>query len=172
MIVSVRNAIAKFSGWICWASIITTFFMMILTTLDVLGRKLGIFNINGSYEIIEVSMVIMTFMAIADLQVKDGHIKVDMVVMHLPFRFRKLLSALVLLAESCLYGMMAYVCFEKVLEMIDTPLYTGILNLPYIPFYLVMIFGISVYVVLLFVEGVIDIISAVRNCDIKEQQVK
>jgi TRAP-type C4-dicarboxylate transport system permease small subunit len=132
---------------------------MILTTADVALRKTSTLNIAGSYEIIEMGMVLMVYLGIASLQVKDGHVKVDMLVTRFPRRLQNFLQFIMLMIEVCVYSVMTYACIIKVFELQKTPFYTAVLKLPYAPFYIVMIIGLASFTLLLLADSLIQLLQ-------------
>jgi TRAP-type C4-dicarboxylate transport system permease small subunit len=161
--IRLRNSFAKVIGYFNYAGIAVCFGIMVLTTLDVVLRKVSPLNIRGSYELIEMGMVILTFLGIAELQVKDGHVKVDMLTMHLSWRFQKILMFFILLAEVAVYGVMTYAGTLKYIEFQTTPVHTGVLELPYDAFYIIMIAGLACFTILLMMDAVIQMADGILN---------
>ena len=155
----IRKKIGAAIGYFSYISIATCFFIMILTTSDVVLRKINVANITGSYEMIEMSMVLMVYLGIASLQVKDGHIRVDMLLTVFPRRIQNFLLSIMLMIEVFIYGLMTYACIVRVIELQKTRLYTGVLKLPYTPFYIVMIIGLASFTLLLFADSLIKLLQ-------------
>ncbi len=155
--VKIRRGFGKVVGYFTYVSIAACFLMMVITTLDVAVRKSGVFNIKGSNELVEIGMVILVFLGVASLQVKDGHVKVDMLVARCPRRLRHFVQSAVLFVEVLIYGSMSYACISKLLEYLKTPVYTGVLEMPYAPFYVIMIVGLVSFTVLLLMDSVVQL---------------
>ena len=59
---------------------VTLFFMMLLTITDVILRKTVSKSILGTVEVTEFMMVILVFFTLAQTEILDGHVKVDLVI--------------------------------------------------------------------------------------------
>ncbi len=62
---------------------VVLFFMMFLTVCDVVGRKLFSHSITGSVELTEFMLVIVVFFSLAHTELKDAHVKVDLITSRL-----------------------------------------------------------------------------------------
>ncbi|MGE5485781.1 MAG: TRAP transporter small permease [Ignavibacteriales bacterium] len=155
--VKIREKFGRLVTYSGNVSVTVCFLMMAITTLDVAVRKSGVFNIKGSNELVEMGMVFMVFLGIASLQVKDGHVKVDMLVMCLPWRAQHLLRSVILFVEVLVFGAVCYASVAKYLELLRTPVYTGVLEMPYAPFYIVMIVGLVSFTILLLMDSAIEL---------------
>ncbi len=70
------------------------FLMMILTILDVVLRKLASKSILGTVELTEFMLVILVFFSLAQTEVLDGHVKVDLVMSRFSARVQGLMDML------------------------------------------------------------------------------
>lgn len=141
---------------------IAVFFIMIVTTLDVVLRKVSDYSILGSYELTELSMVIMVFFGIASYQVKDGHIRVDFIINRLPKRLCMLLEGLALLMETAFTALMTWAGFSAALQIKSRGTSTGILHIVQWPFYLIMTIGLALFLILLAFDTIIKFDDAIH----------
>ena len=155
----IRKKIGNVIGYFSYISMAVCFFIMVLTTADVILRKFSTLNIRGSYEMIEMGMIFMVYLGIASLQVKDGHVKADMLVMLFPKRLQNFLSFVVLFIETFIYGAITYACVIKVIEFQRTPVYTGVLKLPFWHYYIVLIIGLACFTILLLTDSIIQLLQ-------------
>lgn len=71
------NPLSKIMSKISWAVL---FLMMLLTITDVVLRKTLSQSILGTVEITEFMLVIVIFFALANTEIINGHVKVDLVM--------------------------------------------------------------------------------------------
>jgi TRAP-type C4-dicarboxylate transport system permease small subunit len=142
---------------------------MMLTTIDVILRKVSTFSILGSYEITEMSMVVLVFLGIAALQVKKGHVRVEMLINRIPSRGAHFITFVFFIAEALLYGDMIYAVILKLQELSVTPLLTSTLFIPYAPFYVIMAIGLTCFVILLFMDAIIQLQKGITGAHIDEK---
>ena len=83
----IQHIIRFFQGWVhplCQflnlVSSVILFLMMLLTITDVILRKTVSQSILGTVEVTEFMLVIMVFFSLANMEVRNGHVKVDLVV--------------------------------------------------------------------------------------------
>lgn len=157
--IKIRDKFGKLVEHFTTFGIAACFFTMIITTLDVIIRKISTLNIKGSYELTELAMVVVVFLGIASLQAKDGHVKVDMLVMKLPPRLQHLLLSTILFIEFIMYSAMSYSSIIKCIEYFNKPVYTAVLKFSYVPFYFIMIIGLVCFSILLLFDSIIQLIG-------------
>ena len=73
-------------------SSVILFLMMILTIVDVVLRKLASKSILGTVELTEFMLVILVFFALAQTEVLDGHVKVDLIMSRFSERVQGLMD--------------------------------------------------------------------------------
>lgn len=117
------------------------FFMMLLTMGDVFLRKFLNRSILGSVEITELLMVVVVFGAIAQCQIDDGHIQVDLVLKRLRPRFRRMCIFITQFLSSLLFGGMTWATVQHAREMQEWGEVTLDLGWPIYPFVAVVALG-------------------------------
>jgi TRAP-type C4-dicarboxylate transport system permease small subunit len=90
--------------------------MMILTILDVVLRKLASKSILGTVELTEFMLVILVFFALAQTELLDGHVRVDLVMSRFSDRvqgFMDMITQFVCFALSLLISWSSLVYSEE-----------------------------------------------------------
>jgi TRAP-type C4-dicarboxylate transport system permease small subunit len=135
---------AEPTGWVLGISRLTKWFdrvgrvvlaaMMVLTTTDVLLRKLMDRAILGGVEMTELMMVVIVFFALAHTEVYDGHIKVDLIVGRLSRRGQAAADCLTQFLAMGLVGLMTSATIRQAGHMRSGGEVTLDLGLPVWPF--------------------------------------
>ena len=103
----IHSALSTFTRYISWAGLAATFFLMVVTTIDVILRKLPInASITGSYDMTEMGMVVIVFFGIAYFQSEHGHVRVEMFVEKFPYTVRCIVEGVVNLVEAVFGALM------------------------------------------------------------------
>jgi TRAP-type C4-dicarboxylate transport system permease small subunit len=102
----IRDAISKGVNAVSWIPMVTIFILVFIVAIDVIMRKLNIGNIPGSNEMTEYSLVWICLLSIPVLQIKDGHIWVEMFVNKMPYRFRCFWRGVIMSVETALIGLL------------------------------------------------------------------
>lgn len=93
------------------------FVMMVITIADVVGRYLFNSPILGVYELTEFLILILVFSFIGYTQAEKSHVSVDFLVNRLPRGPRLVIELLNHTACLGLMGLIAWMGFEKALEL-------------------------------------------------------
>lgn len=112
---------------------VAMFAMMLLTLLDVAGRYLLNYPVQGAVELTELLMVAVIFSGICLSSAARGHVTVDLIAMALNGRLRfaqRLLGDGVSLA---IMGLLAAVSWSKAAEIADFGDRTAVLLMPIAP---------------------------------------
>lgn len=112
---------------------IAMFAMMCLTMLDVAGRYLFGFPVEGSVELTELLMVGVIFSGIALSSAVRGHVTVDLVAMALSGRMRLAQRLLGDVVSVGIMVMLTVVCWSKAAEVADYGDLTAVLLIPIAP---------------------------------------
>lgn len=73
-------------------SILALFVMVMITTLDIIGRSFFKGGVNGALEINEFMLVAAGFLALAHAQAKKAHVQLDLFYDHVPRFWQHLIS--------------------------------------------------------------------------------
>jgi TRAP-type C4-dicarboxylate transport system permease small subunit len=102
----IRNAVSKGVSAVSWIPMVMIFALVFIVAIDVIMRKLDLGNIYGSNEMTEYFLVWICLLSIPVLQIKDGHIWVEMFVNRLPYRLRCFWRGVIMTVETALIGLL------------------------------------------------------------------
>ena len=142
---TIINQISRAVGAI---AVVFLVLMMLLTVADVFLRYVFSAPIKGSLELTEFCMVIAGFLGIAWCAVKRGHVKVDLIVSHLPLQAQGITDTITMLLAMTVVPLVAWRAFAQARYLMEENFVSPSLNIPEYPFYLVMGIG---YTLLFFV---------------------
>jgi len=124
-----------------YLGVIALFVMMVITMADVVGRYVFNSPILGVFELTEFLVLILVFSFIAYTQADNGHVSVDFLVTHLPRRFRTIVELFNRSACLALMALIAYMGFQRALEMKQVGETSLNLGIPAYPFVLFLVLG-------------------------------
>ena len=117
------------------------FFMMLLTTCDVVGRYILKLPIKGAYEITEAMMVTLVFLFLAYTQANKGHVSVDLALERMPPKIQFVIKLITQFISIIMIGLIAWMSIIRWLELMEMNEHTPILHLPASPFLLIIALG-------------------------------
>ena len=115
--------------------------MMLLTTIDVLGRYLFDKPVQGTFELTEIMLVTIVFCSLAFCQFSKGHISVDIVVKHFSQKIQKIIQTLNYFVTIMVLVLIAWMSFQNGMMVRESKQVTMILGIPIYPFVLVVSLG-------------------------------
>jgi TRAP-type C4-dicarboxylate transport system permease small subunit len=145
------------------------FFLMIVTGVHVILRKITPISVPDSIGLTELSMVLIVFCTMGYLQMKDGHVRVDMFVGRFPLRAKLITTGVIYLVGAIILFVMFYASVLQVPIQYDTNLSTGVLKIPIWPFYIVMCVGLLMYVASLTLNAVEALCGVVKGVSPEEE---
>ena len=113
---------------------VALFAIMVLTLVDVLGRKLLSQSVTGSLELTEILMVVVIFAALPLVSLKGEHVVFDSLDPLLPAGLRRLQRAAVDLLCCAALAALAWLMWDKAAQMAGYGDTTAQLKLPLGPF--------------------------------------
>jgi TRAP-type C4-dicarboxylate transport system permease small subunit len=117
------------------------FMMMLLTLIDVLLRKLWSQGILGGLELSEFMLVGMVFCALAQAEIEDRHVHVDLIAGRNPGRAGKHLTAFVQFLSALMMGAISVSSFLYALSIRTAEEVSLDLGIPRYPLILVATLG-------------------------------
>jgi TRAP-type transport system small permease protein len=144
--------VVRFMDRITW---VVLFGMMLMTMIDVLLRKFFNQSILGTVEITELLMAVAVFCSIAECQVNEDHIKVDLVVKKLSPRVLAAVDTLTQGACFILFGFITTATFRHADAMRAAGEVTLDLGIPIYPFVYVVSFGCALLTLVLLLKALI-----------------
>ncbi|MCX5839019.1 MAG: TRAP transporter small permease [Deltaproteobacteria bacterium] len=117
------------------------FFMMLLTLIDVLLRKFWSQGILGGLELTEFMLAGMVFCALAQAEVEDRHVRVDLIAGRLHALGGKYLTAFIQLLSTVMMGAISVSAFVYALSIRTAGEVSLDLGIPRYPLILVATLG-------------------------------
>lgn len=133
--------------------------MMLLIVADVFLRFLFNSPVKGSLELTEFFMVLAGFLGIAWCAVNDAHVRVDILVSHLPTRSQAFIDAFTLLLGMTVVPLVAWQGFSQIKSSYEEGTVSHALDIPCYPFYGVVGLGYA----LLFLVQIIILIKLIKK---------
>jgi len=128
--------------------------MMLLTFLNVAGRKLLNNPIVGAVEMTELLMGLIVFLGIAYTTYSRSHVTVDIITSHLPDRARGVLALAALILSAGFVAFMSWRLWVVANETVSDNLRTQVWELPVYPAAYLMAAGSTLMVLILLVQTV------------------
>ena len=134
---------------------VVLFIMMIMTRTDVFLRKFSNLSILGTVELTELLMIIVVFCSLAECQVHDGHIKVDLVLKRFSPRVQSLFDVFTQSICFLLFSLMTWAIWRHAGSMKEWGEVTVDLALPVYPFIYVAVAGCALLALVLLVKALV-----------------
>jgi len=142
--------IARFADRVTW---VVLFIMMLMTMADVLLRKFSNLSILGTVELTELMMIIIVFSSLAECQVGDGHIKVDLVLKRFSPKVQSIFDVFTQFVCFALFSAMSWAIWQHANRMKEWGEVTIDLALPVYPFIYVAVVGCALLALVLFIKA-------------------
>ncbi|MCX8117745.1 MAG: TRAP transporter small permease [Desulfobacterota bacterium] len=134
--------------------------MMLLTVVDVIGRKFFDSPITGSYELTEFMLALIVFFSVGYTQIQKGHIAMEALVSRFSSRAQALTDSIVYLISIGLGGLLTWQLVAHAKRTYLGKHETGVLHLPLYPFLLAAAFGCLLYSLVLLVDFLLSLEKA------------
>ena len=150
----VRSVVSKIILGVNYIALAICFCMVFVVAIDVILRKVGGQGIQGSNELTTFFLVPVCMLGIPALQVKDGHVWVNMFVNKFPYRFRNIWRGVILLVETAIVGLLAYGGYEKVIYFFSKNAHTDILHMPKYLFAVSCLVGFAEFFIICLIDTI------------------
>ena len=119
--------------------------MMIITVIDVAGRKFFLHPLNGAVELVGFSLILGATWGMGYCELLGMNIRINVISDKLPRRYRGILGILAYLISAGTCGLIAWRAYVKVQSYLTTVLgsVTDVLSLPFWPIVLMMGIGLT-----------------------------
>lgn len=161
----IRTVVGKIVNGLNYIGMAVCFVMVFVVAFDVILRKVSgnTVSIKGSNEFSSYFLIVICMFSIPMLQIKKGHIWVNMFVDKFPVRFRSFWMGGVLLVETIVSAMFTYGGYQKLMAFIKTPAATDVLNMPKWPFALCCLIGFFEFTVVLLIDSIQSFIDGAHG---------
>ena len=152
-----RDTVGKIINSINYVGMAVCFIMVFVVAIDVVLRKVSgqKLSITGSNEFSQYFLVVMCMFAIPALQVKRGHVWVNMFVDKFKPKFRSIWLGIIHLLETVVSGAFCVGCYSYAMSLMQGGRHSDVLNLPMWPFALVCSIGFLELTVILLIDTII-----------------
>jgi len=123
---------------VCYISMVAIFVLMLLTTVNVIVRKLGIWGVPDAFDMTNLLMILIVFCALAYQESVKEHIRVDMLVEMLPNILKHIVNALFDLLTVGTLGYFSYAYYTEISRRLRSGAASQILKIPEWPFCIVV----------------------------------
>ena len=119
------------------------FVMVFVVAIDVILRKFSgqTVSIKGSNEFSSYFLIVIVMFAIPVMQVKKGHVWVDMFVNMFPKKLHNIWMGFVLFVEAVVSAALCYASVLQAITLFGNGRATDVLNLPWWPFAIICAVG-------------------------------
>ena len=148
----IRDTVGKVVNGISYISMAVCFVMVFVVAIDVILRKVSgqTLSIKGSNEFSSYFLIVIVMFAIPVMQVKKGHVWVDMFVNMFPKKLHNIWMGVVLFVEAVVSAALCYAGVQQAITLFGNGRATDVLNLPWWPFAIVVAVGfLELFVVVL-----------------------
>lgn len=137
--------------------------MVLLNTADVISSKLFKNSISGAYEITEILLMCAIFAAFAYGQTRKTHIHMTLLVNALPGGWKYVPFSLTSLLSSLIAGITTYAAFRQAANIFSRGSVSGILHIPYFPFYYLAAVCMAIYTLDLLYDAIIAVLAIFKE---------
>jgi TRAP-type C4-dicarboxylate transport system permease small subunit len=137
--------------------------MMLLTASDVILRYVFNRPIVGSYDLTEYMMAILVSFGLAYCAFVKGHVRVDLIVTHLPQRLQSVIDSITGLLGIILFSIITWQAFIYMKLLFDSGLKSTVLLIPRFPFAGLVCLASAVLTVTLLADFLTFLSQAVRK---------
>ena len=130
MLQKIRRGFGYIVNTVNYAALISCFLMAFIVAIDVVIRKMRLGSITGSNELTTYLMVFVCLLGIPTLQLKQGHIWVDLFVRLFHYRFRCIWRFIITAIETVLIALLAVGGYNKIVMFMDRATTTDVLHMP------------------------------------------
>ena len=134
---------------------IVLFVMMAMTMTDVLLRKLTNTTIIGAGEITEMMMAVVVFCSLAQCQVEEGHIKIDLIMRKAGPRIQSVVDMVTQFLCFGLFCLVTWGTFKHAMEIMEWEEVSIDLAIPIYPFVFIAVLGSAMLALILLYKALI-----------------
>lgn len=136
-----------------WFGYISLSGIVLITSIDVIGRYLFNSPLLGALEILELSMTILGGFAILYTTTRRGHISVDLFYVMFPKKAQMIVDVFGSFLGFATWAIIAYQVFQLGARSFVKSETTNLLFIPLAPFQFVLALGLAIYSLVLLVQG-------------------
>ena len=154
MIKKTDKIVTKISNTIGLVSYVALVIMMLLITVDVLMRKIFLITVVGSYEIVQLMLLLLVFAAFAYAQTNRSHIHVTMFIAMMPRPISMMLFGLWGILSTCAAILCGYALILQASYSHAAGTWTPVLYIPLYPFHYIAAFCMFIFALTLLWDAI------------------
>lgn len=160
----IRGFLGKIISGINYVGLAVCFVMVFVVAIDVILRKVtgSKLSIKGSNEFTDYFLVLVCVLGIPVLQLKDGHVWVNMFVNKMPDRFRCFWRAVIMIVETLVVFALFWGACIKV-KTFGMTARTDVLNMPKSIFAGAMALGFGEYLLIMIIDTIDLFIAGIKH---------
>jgi TRAP-type C4-dicarboxylate transport system permease small subunit len=116
-----------------WTSAAVLFLMMLITTIDVIGRYGFNRPLNGGFEVTEMMLAALIYCGLPLVSMRREHIVIDTFDPFMPRRMKRALDVCADIVSAAILGGMGCLIFRRAARVADYGDTTSVLKLPLAP---------------------------------------
>lgn len=120
-------------------------FIMLIISLDVLGRNILNKPLKGTYELTELGAALLVFFALAITHRVGDHITIDFVVERFSEKAQNIIKGIIDIVIAIILVVMSVQIFDNGLRMMDRSSTTTDLSIPVYPFLFIITFTLIIF---------------------------
>jgi TRAP-type C4-dicarboxylate transport system permease small subunit len=142
-----------------WVAAVALAMMVIVMTANSVGRYVFSYPLKGAEEIVELMMIFIVFLFLAQASTQGSDVAVTFLVTKFSLRVRRVLRSIFYFFSAGIVGLIAWRGFLGGMEMWRHGEETGVLEIVIFPFFWVLAFGTAV----LSLKLLLDLISLLSD---------
>ncbi len=164
----VVDPLSKYGGWVGATSLA---FMMFMTVIDILGRKIGDFSflhnigigpVPGSLEMTELGLGVLISCGLGYTASKKGHIRVDLLLTYTTKKQTSWFDLFTYLLSFLMYCGIAWQAWKIGISIYAGQLKTAVLGISIFPFPFVLVLGAAIVALVLLRDFLTSIEEVVK----------
>ena len=137
----IRQVLGIIEKWSAYLAMVILFALVVLSTINVVMRFFFTMALHGFYEVTELGMVAIIFLAIGYTMKIGGHVTVDILTNRFSLRTRAIISVIVCLLVLFAMAMLIWGAIDGGLYHWRAGSFSNLLHIPDYPFRFVIAFG-------------------------------
>ena len=148
------------SRWFSYVGAFALFLMMLLTTVDVIGRYFFRSPIPGGTEITEAMMVVVALPALAWCAAMRKHVEVEILMTRFSKKVQAITSIVTMFAVLAIF---IFVTWQSFVYSMNVTTVASLLRFPLYPFYWVLTASFAVLCLVVLAQLIESIVKAVKK---------
>jgi TRAP-type C4-dicarboxylate transport system permease small subunit len=159
----IKNVIDRVADYVAVISYVTVAILVLLNVADVVFNKVTGSSIQGAYEISECVLMCAVFASFAYGQTQKTHVHMTLFIDQLPGRTKFIPFFLCSLLTTAMAAVVTYASFYQAGSQLRSNAVTGILHIPYYPFYYLEVVCMVIFTITLLYDTILALLAIFRD---------